>query len=79
MVASVIQSRLRDCLYDVDFPADKDQIVNVAMKNACEDAARALRAMPPETYANMAEVLASVSLSDGNIDDGDKAAVRRTV
>lgn len=35
--------------------------------------------MPPETYANMAEVLASVSLSDGNIDDGDKAAVRRTV
>ncbi len=41
--------------------------------------ARALRAMPPETYANMAEVLASVSLSDGTLDDADKAAARRTV
>lgn len=79
MVASIAQSRLRDCLYDVDFPAHKDQIVDVAMKNDCEDAARALRAMPPETYANMAEVLASVSLSDGTLDDADKAAARRTV
>lgn len=78
MAASIAQSRLRECLYDVDFPADKDQIVSVAIKNGCEDAARALRAMPPETYANIAEVLASVTLSDGELSAADKATARRT-
>lgn len=78
MVASIGRDRLRDCLNDVDYPADKDQIVAVAVKNGCEDAARALRAIPPEVYGNVAEVLASVTLSDDELDDSDKAAARRT-
>lgn len=78
MVASTTRARVRDCLYDVDFPADKDDLVAAAERNDCMDAARALRAIPPETYANVAEVLASVNLSDDDLSEADEAAARRT-
>src|SRR3954447_20009105 len=78
MVASTTRARLRKCLYDVDFPADKDNLVAAAERNDCMDAARALRAIPPETYANVGQVLASVDLSDDDLSESDKAAARRT-
>ena len=54
----------RDDVYahldDVDFPADKDTIVEVAERaGAPEDVVRALRAMPPVEYASRGEVLQS--------------------
>ena len=40
---------------------------------------RALRAVPPETYANASQVAASVTIADDrDVSDGDKAAARRT-
>ncbi len=78
MVASSTPDRLRQCLNDVDFPADKDALVETAERNGCaDDAARALRAIPAETYANIGQVLASVTLDDDRLDDSDKAAARR--
>jgi hypothetical protein len=39
----------------------------------------ALQAIPPETYTNVNQVLASVAIADDpDIHDGDKAAARRT-
>jgi hypothetical protein len=65
-VVSIARSRVRDCLYDVHFPAGKDEIMAVAVRNECEDAITALRAIPTEIYANVAEVLACVTLADGS-------------
>jgi hypothetical protein len=78
MVASILSARLRDCLNDADFPAGKNDLVEVAVRNGCPDAAQALRGIPPETYANMAEVLASVTLADDSLGESDKAMARRT-
>lgn len=78
MVASTDRASVRECLNDVDFPAAKDDLVNAAVRNGCPDTARALRAIPPETYANLAEVLASVTLADDKLSDSEKAAARRT-
>jgi hypothetical protein len=78
MVASTTRSRLRACLNDVDFPADKDGLVAAAVRNSCdEDTIRALRSIPPETYANFAEVLAAVPLADDRLTDAEKAVARR--
>jgi hypothetical protein len=78
MVASTTRSRLRDCLNDVDFPADKGNLVEAAVRNGCdEDTVRALRAIPPETYANFSQVLASVPLADTLLSDAEKAVARR--
>jgi hypothetical protein len=50
----------------------------VAERSSCDqDTIRALRAIPPETYAGFAEVLASVSLTDDIMSDGEKAAAHR--
>ena len=65
MVASTSLSRLRHCLNDVDYPADKDALLEAARRNSAdEETTRALRAIPPETYANLTEVVSSVSLTD---------------
>src|ERR1700682_563321 len=77
MVASTTRSRLRECLNDVDFPADKDSLVRAAVRNCCDDdTGRALRAIPPETYANFSELLASVPLSDERLSDAEKGVAR---
>jgi hypothetical protein len=78
MVASTNRSRVRECLVDADFPADKEQLVEVARRNGCdEDTLGALRAMPPERYSNMSEVLASVTHDDTSLGDAEKAAAHR--
>lgn len=79
MAASTTASRLRHCLTDVDFPASKDDLLQAAARNGCDDeTVRALRAVSPETYANLAQVLASVTIADGGIGEADKAAARRS-
>ena len=78
MAASTNRSRLHECLVDADFPADKDQLVAVATRNGCDDdTIRALRAIPPESYANLSEVLASVAHDDDGLSDAEKAQAHR--
>ena len=78
MVASTTRRRLHDCLNDVDFPATKDDLLTAAARNGCdEDTTRALRAIPPESYANLTEVMTSVPLADDHLGDAEKAVARR--
>ncbi|MDT0345043.1 DUF2795 domain-containing protein [Streptomyces litchfieldiae] len=55
---------------DVDFPADRDELVQEAKRaGASEPAVKALRGIPPESYANRAEVARSVRLpADADMD-----------
>lgn len=80
MVASTTPSQLRRCLSDVDFPVNKEDLLTAAERNRCDgETIRALRAMPPETYANVGQVAASVTIADDrDVSDRDRAAVRRT-
>lgn len=65
MIASTTRSRLHHCLNDVDFPASKRDLVNAADAHGGDDeTVRALRAIPPETYANLDQVAASVTIVD---------------
>jgi hypothetical protein len=65
VAASTTRDRLHKCLNDVDFPADKDGLLAAAERNGCDDeTVRALRAIPPESYANIAQVAASVTIDD---------------
>ena len=69
--------RLRRALSDTDFPAERDELVGCAeLAGADHDTLPALRAMPPVSYANFAEVLQSVSLTPDR-SPADKAAQRR--
>jgi hypothetical protein len=53
--------QLRQALRDVDFPASKDELVRAAQAaGAPGEVIRALRAIPPEEYANREEVARSV-------------------
>lgn len=62
MVATDID-RVRRVLSAADFPADKWELVRYAERaDADADTIRALRAMPPVSYANVNEVVQSVSL-----------------
>ncbi|NKY87320.1 DUF2795 domain-containing protein [Nocardia veterana] len=70
--------RVRQALSAADFPADKDDLVQSATRaHADRDTVRALEAIPPETYANVGEVLQSVNL-DPQRSPADRAAQRRT-
>ncbi|GGP65568.1 DUF2795 domain-containing protein [Saccharothrix coeruleofusca] len=64
MSAYTTRERLRASLNEVDFPAGKDELVRAAQERGDEDTARALRAIPPVDYANLAEVEASVRFDD---------------
>jgi Protein of unknown function (DUF2795) len=79
MPAATTRSRLKQYLNDVDYPADKDALLEAANRNGCdEDTARALRAIPPETYANFTEVVSSVTLTDDDeLSDAEKAEAHR--
>ncbi len=79
MAAATTRNRLRQYLNDVDYPADKNALLEVADRNGCdEDTGRALRAIPPETYANFGEVVASVPLTDDDdLTDSEKAQAHR--
>jgi hypothetical protein len=53
--------QLRQALRDVDFPAGKDELIRAAQAaGAPGEVIRALRAIPPEEYANREEVARSV-------------------
>ena len=53
--------QLRQALRDVDFPAGKDELIRAAQAaGAAGEVIRALRAIPPEEYANREEVARSV-------------------
>jgi Protein of unknown function (DUF2795) len=80
MVASTTRERLRDSLGDVNFPASKQDLLNAADGRGDDETAHALRAIAPETYNNLDQVLASVSIVDegDEIRDGAKAAAHRT-
>ncbi len=83
MVASTTPSELRKCLDDVDFPANRQDLLAAAERNGCNDETRrALRAIPPETYANVGQVTASLTIGDerDSVDSrtaGDKSGARR--
>jgi uncharacterized protein DUF2795 len=65
MVPSTTRRQLRQCLNDVDFPANKQDLLDAADRNGCDDETRrALRAIPPETYNNAGQVAASVTIAD---------------
>jgi hypothetical protein len=58
-------AEVQSLLENLDFPADKDDIVQHAVgQGAAEDspAVRALRAMPLATYRNISEIRSSVDL-----------------
>ena len=77
MVATDAQ-RVREALNSADFPADKDELVGYATDaGADSDTVRALRAIPPVSYANIGQVLQSVNLEPTR-DSADQAAQRQT-
>lgn len=54
--------RLHEALSQADFPADKDYLLRCAEEaDADRDTLRELRSMPPDTYANLDEILRSVT------------------
>ncbi|GAB3143140.1 DUF2795 domain-containing protein [Microbispora hainanensis] len=59
--AVTVDDIVREALSSVDFPADKQSLVQQAADaGASEQALRLLRALPLGTYANKAEVLRSI-------------------
>jgi hypothetical protein len=64
MTATTTRDRLKSCLDDVDFPTGKDALVEAAERKGDHETARALRAIPPVDYANLTEVLGSVTFDD---------------
>ena len=65
MPPTTTRDAVQAVLADVDFPADKDVLVETAARNGADDETlRALRAVPPVDYGGVAEVLRSVRLRD---------------
>lgn len=65
MIASTNETRLRCCLDGIRFPANKQDLLAEAIANGGdEDTVNALRGIPPLTYNNLRQVLASVTLVD---------------
>jgi molybdopterin biosynthesis enzyme len=63
-------------LEDIDFPADKEDLVkHVEAKPADEHTVKLIRALPVATYANISEIRSSVRL-DPAADDGEDASER---
>jgi len=65
-------NEIRRAVKDADYPAHRDALVEQARQvGVSKDAIKALRAIPPERYANREEVVRSVRLP---IDAGDPAS-----
>ncbi len=61
---------MQDALRDIDFPADKDAILEHVLEYTSDrGVVRLARELPPETYQNMSEVRSSVRLDPG-VEDG---------
>ncbi|MFC0531271.1 DUF2795 domain-containing protein [Phytohabitans kaempferiae] len=60
---------VRDALTDLDFPADKEQIVAHAEgRGAAAEALRLVRGLPLQTYRNISEIRSSVPLDPADDD-----------
>ncbi len=78
MPAATTPDRLRECLNEVDFPADKDGLLAAATRHGCDEPTeRALRSIQPEVYQNMSEVLAAVPLADDEHNAAQRSAAYR--
>ncbi|SDJ27167.1 Protein of unknown function [Actinokineospora alba] len=54
--------RLHEALSQADFPADKDYLLRRAEEaDADSDTMKELRSIPPDSYANLDEILRSVT------------------
>ena len=60
---------------DLNFPADKDQIVTHAEQYGDWQAVRLVKALPIATYRNMSELRASVRLDPAE-DEGQTASLK---
>lgn len=73
--------RLRRSLQAIDYPADKDALVDEATRTgADEDTVAALRSIPPVEYGNFNDVLASTPMDSQDEEgktDAEKARERR--
>ncbi|MFR9729322.1 DUF2795 domain-containing protein [Saccharopolyspora sp. MS10] len=78
---STTRETLKASLSAVDFPADKDQLLDFARENGADQGTvDALRAMPPAVYENLTEVVRSVPLdkaAEEGQSDADKARQNR--
>lgn len=76
-MAATDVERLRRALADVDFPAEKtDLVCSADQAGADDDTVRALKAVPPVTYASFNELLRAVPLQQDR-SPADEAAQRR--
>lgn len=71
------QARLKNALTDVDYPADKAQLIDHANANDADaETVGALRSIPPESYANFGDVRAAVPIASGE-SESEKAKQHR--
>lgn len=65
MIASTTEARLRECLSGIRFPANRNDLLAAAIANGCdEETTDALRDISSLTYANLKQVLASITVID---------------
>lgn len=78
---STDRQSVKQALSSADFPAGKEALVEHAQRHSADESVlRALRAMPPVQYANVGEVLQSVTMDKGTTEgqsDSDKAQEQR--
>jgi hypothetical protein len=76
-VMATTVARLRAALSEADFPADREELVRCAERLDADAATlRELKGIPPETYANLAEVERAVSFASPEY-DRERAERRR--
>lgn len=72
---------VKEALFDLDFPATKQNIVeHVRQRGVDERALKLVRGLPPETYRNISEVRSGVQLNmaaDEGVTPSDKALKAR--
>lgn len=72
MIASTTEVQLRKCLRGIRFPANRENLLATAIANGCdEDTTDALRDISPMTYANLSQVLASITVINDPSDPTD--------
>ena len=68
---------VRSVLQDVDYPADKETLLDAAFRaGANADVLKALRALPAEAYGNVDEVIRSVDTAEATGQSPADKAVR---
>ncbi|ONI89667.1 hypothetical protein ALI22I_14280 [Saccharothrix sp. ALI-22-I] len=66
MASTLTRDHLKECLKEIDYPASKEDLVDAAIRKSDGLALKALRAIPPADYANLAEVFGAVKFEDDN-------------